>query len=341
MSGKREDYLTWDEYFLYETFGASLRSKDPSTQVGACIISKDKKPVSIGYNGLTNGMDDDKFPWNSPGESTGDLYTTKNSWVAHAELNAILNCHGANLEGTTIYVTLFPCNECAKAIIQAGIKKVVYLRMYSDGIKVKITKDMFDMAGVEYVPFNPYREFSKADVQGAANEIQRIIKRFSEKKSISNLEYDDEYFMNLAEEVSLNSDCRRHVGAVIAKDNRVLVTGYNASPEGCTSCKELGGCMRQRDGIPSGTRQEYCRAVHAEQNAIIQAATEEISIKGGTLYVTTYPCSICARMIINCKLERIVYKGDYQDENSHKMLSESGIIVEPYIPKMKKKTMLI
>lgn len=338
MPGKREEYLTWDEYFLYETLGASLRSKDPSTQVGACIISKDKKPVSIGYNGLTNGMDDDKFLWNSPGEATGDIYTTKNPWVAHAELNAILNCHGANLAGTTMYVSLFPCNECAKAIIQAGIKKVVYLRMYNDEVKVKITKEMFDAAGVEYVPYNPYKDFSKSDVQGAANEIQKILKSFSVRSKVTNFEYNDEYFMNLAEEVSNNSDCRRHVGAVIAKDNRVLVTGYNASPEGCTSCKELGGCMRQRDGIPSGTRQEYCRAVHAEQNAIVEAATKGISIKGGTLYVTTYPCSICARMIINCKLEKIVYKGDYQDENSHKMLSESGIVVEKYEPKMKKKT---
>lgn len=152
---------------------------------------------------------------------------------------------------------------------------------------------------------------------------------------IKNLEYKDEYFMNLAEEVSNNSNCRRHVGAVIVRDNKVLTTGYNAAPNGLASCMELGGCIRQRDGIESGTRQEYCRAVHAEQNAIIEAATKAISILGGTLYVTTYPCSICARMIINCKIERIVYKGDYKDENSHKMLSESGIIIEKYEPKIK------
>ncbi len=336
MPGKREEYLTWDEYFMGQALEVSLRSKDPSTQVGACIISSDNKQVSIGYNGLTNGMDDDQFSWNSPGEKTGDLYTTKNPWVAHAELNAILNCHGANLEGTTIYVTLFPCNECAKAIIQAGIKKVVYLRMYNDEMKVKITKEMFDKAGVEYIPYNPYKNFSKEEVQGAANEIQKILKRFSVKSDIVNSEYNDQYFMSLAEEISTNSDCRRHVGAVIARDNKVLVTGYNAAPVGCESCIELGGCMRQEDNIPSGTRQEYCRAVHAEQNAIIQAATEGISIKGGTLYVTTYPCNICARMIMNCKLKRIVYQGDYQDEGSHNMLKESGIIVEKYEPKVKK-----
>lgn len=336
MPGKREEYLTWDEYFMGQALEVSLRCKDPSTQVGACIVSSENIQISLGYNGLTNGMNDDEFYWNSPGEETGDIYTTKNPWVAHAEANAILNSHGTSLKGTTIYVTLFPCNECAKLIIQAGIKKVVYLRMYSKGDLVRITKKMFDQAGVEYVAFNKEREFSKEEVQGAAYEMQRILKRFS-INGINNLEYDDDYFMNLAEEVSINSTCRRHVGAVIARDNKLLVTGYNAVPNGLTPCNELGGCMRQRDNIPSGTRQEYCRAVHAEQNAIIESATKGISIVGGTLYVTTFPCGICARMIINCKLRRIVYKGDYMDENSHKMLDESGIIVEKYQPKVKSK----
>lgn len=179
MPGKREEYLTWDEYFMGQSLEVSLRCKDPSTQVGACIVSSDNKQVGIGYNGLTNGMDDDKFYWDSPGEETGDIYTTKNPWVAHAEANAILNSHGTDLRGTTIYVTLFPCNECAKLIIQSGIKKVVYLRMYDKDDLVKITKEMFDLAGVEYVPFNPKKNFTKEEVQGAANEIQKILKRFS------------------------------------------------------------------------------------------------------------------------------------------------------------------
>jgi len=157
---------------------------------------------------------------------------------------------------------------------------------------------------------------------------------------VINLKLDDKYFMQLAEKISNKSDCRRHVGAVITKNNMVLVSGYNASPFGLKSCTELGGCMRQKDNIPSGTRQEYCRAVHAEQNAIIEAATKGIIITGGTLYVTTYPCSICARMIINCKLERIVYKGDYKDDTSHKMLSESGILIEKFEPE-KRKIMVI
>ena len=159
---------------------------------------------------------------------------------------------------------------------------------------------------------------------------------------ITNIEYNNEYFMKEAEKVSLQSTCRRQVGAIIVKENKIIARGYNDAPVGCLSCKELGGCMRQKDNIPSGTRQEYCRAVHAEQRAIIQAATTEgISIKGGTLYVTTYPCGICARMIIDCKIERIVYKGDYMDENSHKMLNESGIIVEKYEPSKQIKKELV
>lgn len=179
MPGKREEYLTWDEYFMGQALEVSMRSKDPSTQVGACIANDEHKQVSVGYNGLTIGMDDDEFYWNSPGELTGDIYTTKNPWVAHAEINAILNCKGARLEGTTIYVTLFPCYECAKSIIQVGIKKVIYLRMYSNDDSVQIAKKMFDNAGVEYVAFNPNKEFSKEEVQGAAKEIQKILKRFS------------------------------------------------------------------------------------------------------------------------------------------------------------------
>ena len=176
---QRINHLTWTEYFMEIALLASLRSKDPSTQVGACIVNEDNKQISMGYNGLTNGMDDNNFPWDSPGEMTGDLYTTKNPWVAHAELNAILNSGGRDLKNTTIYVTLFPCNECAKAIIQAGIKHVIYLRMYSNETLVKITKEMFDAAGVTYTAFNADKNFTKQEVSEASEGIQKIIKRFS------------------------------------------------------------------------------------------------------------------------------------------------------------------
>ena len=122
---KRSDYLKWDEYFMAIAKLSAMRSKDPSTQVGACIVSSDNRILSIGYNGAPNGYNDDDFPWARDGEEL----ETKYPYVCHGELNAILNYRGnrRELESSTLYVTLFPCNECAKIVIQAGIKHVVFL----------------------------------------------------------------------------------------------------------------------------------------------------------------------------------------------------------------------
>lgn len=179
MSTKRKRYSSWDEYFMGIAIWSATRSKDPSTQVGACIVNKENRIVSVGYNGLTYGMDDDNFSWDSIGEKTNCLYTTKDPWVAHSELNAILNARGADLRGTTLYATFFPCNNCAKAIIQAGIKKVVYLRMYTYEEVVEISKEMFEKAGVEYVAFNVEKNFSKQEIQESADKMLDIVKQFS------------------------------------------------------------------------------------------------------------------------------------------------------------------
>ncbi len=143
---KRNDYISWDKYFMGVAVLSSMRSKDPSTQVGACIVNKAKRIVGIGYNGMPYGCDDDKFPWGR----TGDNLDTKYPYVVHAEPNAILNSN-ANLEGCTIYVTLFPCNECAKLIIQSGIKEVVYMDDKYSGTESDIaSKMMLDSAKVAY-----------------------------------------------------------------------------------------------------------------------------------------------------------------------------------------------
>ena len=120
---KRQDYLTWDEYFMGIAQLAAQRSKDNNTQVGACIVNDENKILSIGYNGMPTGCDDDLMPW----ERSGDPLNTKYFYVCHAELNAILNYSGGSLKGSRVYVTLFPCNECTKAIIQSGIKEIIYL----------------------------------------------------------------------------------------------------------------------------------------------------------------------------------------------------------------------
>lgn len=146
---KRKDYITWEEYFMGIALLSAMRSKDPSTQVGACIANKDNKVVSIGYNGMPHGLDDDHMPWGH-----GEGIDSKYLYVCHAEFNAILNSNIANLKDTRIYVTLFPCNECTKAIIQTGIKEVIYLSdKYADTVETMASKKMLDMAGIKYRKF--------------------------------------------------------------------------------------------------------------------------------------------------------------------------------------------
>ena len=150
---KREDYLSWDEYFMGIAELSALRSKDPSTQVGACIVSSDNKILSMGYNGFPKGCSDDIFPWTKI-EAQNDPYNAKYVYVTHAELNAILNYRGGSLEGAKLYVNLFPCNECAKAIIQSGIKAVIYRDdLYKDTKEVKASKRMLKTAGVDIIEY--------------------------------------------------------------------------------------------------------------------------------------------------------------------------------------------
>ncbi|MEG1584394.1 MAG: cytidine/deoxycytidylate deaminase family protein [Anaerovorax sp.] len=139
----------------------------------------------------------------------------------------------------------------------------------------------------------------------------------------------DEYFMEVAEVTAQRSTCmRRQVGAVIVKDKHILATGYNGAPTGIKHCEDRGGCLRQKLNIPSGQRHELCMALHAEQNAIIQAATLGQSIKGGTIYVTNQPCVICAKMIINSGIKRIVIREGYPDELAIEILDEAGLKIE-------------
>ena len=153
MSNKRTDYISWDEYFMGVAMLAAQRSKDPSTQVGACIVSPDNKILSIGYNGLPIGCSDDDFPWEKTDETPEH---SKYFYTTHSELNAILNYRGGSLEGTKIYVTLFPCNECAKALIQAGIKTVIYAcDKYEKTDSIIASKRMFKAAGVECIFYKP------------------------------------------------------------------------------------------------------------------------------------------------------------------------------------------
>ena len=138
----------------------------------------------------------------------------------------------------------------------------------------------------------------------------------------------DEYFMQMAELTAQRSTClRRHVGAVIVKDKHIIATGYNGAPKGLRHCAECGGCLREKLQIPSGQRHELCRALHAEQNAIIQAAKVGVSTEGATIYITLQPCVICAKMLVNAGITRIVHRGEYPDPLSQSILAEAGIEV--------------
>ncbi|MGL6291925.1 deoxycytidylate deaminase [Eubacterium aggregans] len=149
---KHNDYISWDEYFMGIAHLAAQRSKDPGTQVGACIVDAYNKILTMGYNGMPTGCDDDHMPW----EREGAPLNTKYLYLCHAEFNAILNSGGRSLKGATLYATLFPCNECAKAIIQSGIKRVIYWEdKYADSDSVLASKRMFEMAGVTYDAYVP------------------------------------------------------------------------------------------------------------------------------------------------------------------------------------------
>lgn len=147
---KRQNYISWDEYFMGVAILASKRSKDPNTQVGACIVDENNIILSTGYNGFPYGCSDDAYSWEREGDDT------KYKYVVHAELNAILNAKGKDLYGSRIFVDLFPCNECAKAIIQSGIKEIIYLYdKYADSENTIASKKMLASAGVKMTHFKP------------------------------------------------------------------------------------------------------------------------------------------------------------------------------------------
>ncbi|MDF2586457.1 MAG: hypothetical protein K0S41_298 [Anaerocolumna sp.] len=149
---KKLDYLKWDEYFMGIALLSAERSKDPNTSVGACIVSEDNKILSVGYNGMPIGCSDDEFPW----ERDGSALDTKYVYVCHAEMNAILNYTGTHMKGAKLYVTLFPCNECTKALIQKGITEIIYLSdKYADTDAVKAAKRMLQSAGITFRAYEP------------------------------------------------------------------------------------------------------------------------------------------------------------------------------------------
>lgn len=172
----RTDFLVSSDYFMAVAVLSAQRSRDPSTQVGACIVNQENMVVATGYNGMPNGCDDDLLPWS---RSADDRLDTKYPYVCHAELNAIMNKNSADVKGCTMYVALFPCNECAKLIIQAGIKEVVYLSdKYHESPEMVASRRLLGMAGVQYRQFKPKRteiviDFNSINHPGILNSVTK------------------------------------------------------------------------------------------------------------------------------------------------------------------------
>lgn len=183
MSGERKNVINWDAYYMGIALFGTLRSKDPRTQVGACIVDDNHRILSVGYNGTVFGMNDVDMPWHSNGEKTNDVMNIKNTFVVHAEANALDNFYGDRfrLNGATIYVTLFPCTECTKRIINAGIKRVVYLKMYKKKDLVMSSNYMFKMANVQVEEFSDINAIKKLKNQ-ILNEYIIKLDEFLESK---------------------------------------------------------------------------------------------------------------------------------------------------------------
>ena len=172
MTTKRTDYISWDDYFMGVAILSAHRSKDPNSQVGACIVNAQNKIVGIGYNGFPIGCDDEELPWAREAESSLD---TKYPYVCHAELNAIMNKNAADLVGCRIYVTLFPCNECVKLLLQSGIKKIIFLSdKYHDTDGARAARRMLEMVGVEVVAFKAEAERLVIDFGQEASTVTNV-----------------------------------------------------------------------------------------------------------------------------------------------------------------------
>uniref|UniRef100_A0A0P4WGY5 Probable deoxycytidylate deaminase n=1 Tax=Scylla olivacea TaxID=85551 RepID=A0A0P4WGY5_SCYOL len=326
---KRTDFLPWDDYFMAVAFLSAMRSKDPSSQVGACIVNADKKIVGIGYNGMPIGCSDDELPWN---KESLDPLQTKYMYVCHAEMNAIMNKNSSDLAGCCVYVALFPCNECAKLVIQAGIREVVF---FSDKHQQKpetvASKKMLNMAGVAYRQYTPSQ--SKIELNLSLKEqekseptadITQSSERDQNSKRKDYLSWE-EYFMAMAHLSALRSkDPITQVGACIVNSKKKIVgIGYNGMPLGCND-----DLMPWGNSSSNKLETKYMYVCHAGVNAIMNKNSCDVS--GCTLYVALFPCNECAKVIIQAGIKTIIYASDTNKDQasilaSKKMLDMAGI----------------
>lgn len=326
---KRLDYMSWDDYFMAVSFLSAQRSKDPREQKGACIVDEENRIVGIGYNGFPRGCCDDCLPWASTDDCNIMLHT-KDPFLCHAEINAILNKCSADVRGTRMYVSEIPDNIAAKTIIQAGISEVIYVKDPDNSEATRATRIMFEMSGVkmrQYRP-NPIAPLSFSDfhtnpvndsnasslpsVDHISNKHRDLLRREASfdpikskvKKRKNYLSWDD-YFTAVAFLSARRSkDPNTQVGACIVDANQCIIgIGYNGFPRGCSD--DYLPWARVAD---SKLHNKYPYVVHAEVNAILNKGSKDV--KGASLYVALFPCCECAKIIIQSGIKEVIYLSD-------------------------------
>lgn len=336
---KRSSYLEWTEYFMATAFLAAQRSKDPSTQVGACIVNTERKIVGIGYNGFPRGCSDLEFPWQ---KNASDPLQNKYLYVVHAEQNAIMNKNSATVNNCTMYVALFPCNECAKIIIQSGIREVVYMSdKHSHKLETIAAKRMFDATGVRYWQFVTDRHKIIVDfLVDIGVGISRLIiesptsPRTAVTENRSNYLSWPDYFMAVAFLAAQRSkDPSTQVGAcIVNNEHKVVGVGYNGFPQGCSDDEFP---WNRDEYVDSPLETKYLFVCHAEANAIANKNCSDV--KGCTIYVALFPCNECAKGIIQSGIRKVIYMSDKYGQTpavlaAKKMFQAARVTYEQFEP---------
>ncbi|XP_050058261.1 uncharacterized protein LOC114131104 isoform X2 [Aphis gossypii] len=359
LNENQKDYISWDDLFMATAFLMAKRSRDPVTQVGACIVSSDHKIVGTGYNEMPTRCCDDSFPL---GKDKFDKLNDKRTYICHAELNAVLNTNSISLQKCIIYVSLFPCNECAKIIIQSGIKNVVYCKYKNNNRRHKNEKMaseiMFMTSNVNcrsYTPkqnitleFKTTREPEKLQINADESETQIVLTNETtlepvydiiynissietETKSLNENQKDyiswDDLFMATAFLMAKRSKYHLpEVGAcIVSPDNKIVGTGCNGIPTTCSD-DNFHEYYKLID-----TRMYIC---HAEMNAVLNK--NSISLQKCIIYVSHFPCNECAKIIIQSGIKEVVYcTNEDETEASKKMFKASGVDFRNHTPNQK------
>ena len=344
--GKREDYLSWQEYFFATALLSSLRSKDPYSPSGACLIDSDNRIVGIGYNGFPSGFPDDQLSWKSPCGNTVPWLESREPFVIHAEVNCLLNSALGRTSNLTMYCVDFPCHECAKFIVQSRrVSKVIYghnrhhqLALVDDN-SAHVSHILLQQAGIDVEEFGLHRPITLNFVASNDDAVTTTSSSSSSettKKPPNSFLSWDEYFMAMAILTSRRSkDPNTQVGACIASPRHIILAcGYNGFTTGCS---DDAFPWQRSANDPKHTK--YMYVCHAEVNALLNCpATSHTEQVGSTLYVTLFPCYQCAQALIQGgMIQRVVYMQDpyHEDDKfraSRRLFDMAGIVYEQFQP---------